>query len=248
MSFVQNISKQLNDIIIFHINNQINERNEAIENYDMMFDNGNQVKNLLTIFDQIAEELEIPDVPQRRMVLIRLFKSGLNNTKEQYLGVARSVLNNLNEAGPSSPPPTKKRPITEPTAPRKKIRSEMDRRRIVESLQKIDEDYINRAPYVHVKVASKEEKESKRKALKYYNKEDHCTVCLEELENDVCMIFECEHLFHCKCLINPYTREYWHSCPICREPYVPGNLIRNVNVNNNFGNNLKKILKYLQTL
>eukprot|EP00835_Amoeboradix_gromovi_P001999 NODE_103_length_20051_cov_0.229401.p11 type:complete len:208 gc:universal NODE_103_length_20051_cov_0.229401:12278-12901(+) len=44
-----------------------------------------------------------------------------------------------------------------------------------------------------------------------------CTICLEEFKaKDECLVFNCKHSFHRKCVTNWLTLK--NSCPLCRKP------------------------------
>ena len=276
----QNISKQLDNIIIFHIDGKIPERNDAIENYDMMFDNGSAIYNLLKMFDKIISELGITDIQIKRAILIRLFRMGFDQTYEIYFNAARNVINS--DEGPSNPVPSspvnlikRSRSGEPPTAPRKMTIHEQRRREIARTLEQIDEEYVSKAPITRPP-ATKEQKELKKNnPLKYYEHGNDCVICIDPLDNgnSVCMLYECEHLFHCKCLKNPHTKEYYKVCPMCRTPFLPANLI-NINLHpppppepsgstttdgttlrdigepevNSYGSSFKSDLKYLKSL
>jgi hypothetical protein len=275
------ISEELNRIIANHIdyintnsNNALRERNDAIENYDMMFDNGPDVKNLLKLFDEIINELGITDIQRQKRILINMFKLGFGKSKQEY----KEIADNSGE-GPSnavlSTPVTKRtrsEDLEPPEVPRKMTLQEQTRRQIVASLQKIDEEYIMRAQ-ITTPPATKKQKDLKRTSpLKYYNQNDDCVICLESLNNGnkVCMIYECEHLFHCKCLKNPNTKEYYKTCPLCRKQFLPDNVIKDIKLRsqpsgstttdgksggvepgeevNSFGKSILSDLRYLKSL
>jgi hypothetical protein len=229
-----------------------------------------QAKNIIFIlnkYDEIRNELGLndseDDLPTNTVVLTALVESGMNGNLDNLNDIARrTLLNYRSGAGPSNAP------VRPPPAPRKRklTSSEAAFERVLRMAQ--DEE-VTRHQFKkrkeEPKVVSEEEK---RNTKMFYNHGDHCTVCLEDLFNNdpVCMIYPCGHLFHCNCLKNPLTGEYWLLCPICRGEYTPANLLNNVqepivpeepnNGETSFGKvkkikQLKKLLsdyKYLKSL
>jgi len=74
-----------------------------------------------------------------------------------------------------------------------------------------------------------------------FQSDNECTICLSELNNDICKVSPCSHRFHCACL-EPWLRTN-NSCPTCRlQIYSVSNSFGKIN----FGKSSE--IKYLTKL
>ena len=70
-----------------------------------------------------------------------------------------------------------------------------------------------------------------------------CSICLDNLDNDMYELNECKHKFHSKCLIT-YLRTGNRTCPLCRGN---ANEVIYMNPYINYGNNsnsISAVIKY----
>ena len=77
------------------------------------------------------------------------------------------------------------------------------------------------------------------------NQNDECAICYVELSTfPQCMLFECGHVFHCKC-IRRWTSNIKNGCPTCRADIDE---IIEIKLECGFGSTINSDIRYLKKL
>jgi hypothetical protein len=225
--------------------------------------------NVLNQYEIIREQLDFvenEEVELGTVALNAMMELGIRNPNANFLMIARNAITNYRSgAGPSNQQP--------PRAPTKKrlTREEAiyDRINRMAREEEISRHRVKKRK-IQLKIASNTEKDIKRNNQLKHN-EDTCLICLDTLNNgnSVCMIYECEHLFHCSCITQwaDVFKTDEKSCPKCRSSFLSANLItfpepsastttdgttiRNIIEEpevNSFGKMLSSDLRYLNSL
>jgi hypothetical protein len=206
-------------------NGHLNKDPDYIYSIDFIADDAENIHKILDSYEQVRKQLKIDpgDIQTGIIALTAMMNVGRKNPNADLLEVARvAVLNHRSGAGPSNTQPQP------PPAPRKRKLTREEA--IFDRIRRLaDEQPIIKYPIKKRKViVSESEKQEKRnKNLKFQN--DDCAICQESLRNGkkVCMVYECEHLFHCYCIhawANIISNDV-KSCPICREAFLQENIL-----------------------